>query len=198
MVARDTSKKHGSIREAAAEIFIEEGYDNASMDRIAERANASKRTVYNHFSSKEILFRAVIRKFKEDVSQFKQINYDANRSLKEQLTDYVNGQLEIGKNPKWLGLLRMLMAVILRDPELVQEAMASSKHDHESLDRWIQAAADDGRLEVKNASLAAEIFRSMTVGSFYWPVIFSQDIDMEKFEMMRDEIISTFLARYEK
>ena len=57
---RDTTQKRETIISAAIQIFIEEGFDNASMDRIAERANASKRTVYNHFPSKEELFHAAI------------------------------------------------------------------------------------------------------------------------------------------
>ena len=35
---------------------MEFGFSNVSMDAIAERAEASKRTVYNHFENKEALF----------------------------------------------------------------------------------------------------------------------------------------------
>jgi AcrR family transcriptional regulator len=35
-----TSKKRASILNAAAQAFIDEGYDNASMDRISELAGA--------------------------------------------------------------------------------------------------------------------------------------------------------------
>ena len=50
---RDTSKKRLAILDGAIRVFIENGYETSSMDRIAEAAGVSKRTVYNHFPSKE-------------------------------------------------------------------------------------------------------------------------------------------------
>ena len=63
---RDTKEKRKSILEAAIKVFIEEGFDNSSMDRIAIVANASKRTVYNHFQSKDELFRLVVEQFNQE------------------------------------------------------------------------------------------------------------------------------------
>jgi AcrR family transcriptional regulator len=45
---------------AAKEVFLELGYERASMDAVAARAETSKRSVYAHFESKENLFAAVI------------------------------------------------------------------------------------------------------------------------------------------
>ena len=78
---RDTSKKRNTILDAAIECFIELGYERTSMDYIAERACASKRTVYNHFASKELLFNAVIARFVVANEEQKQINYDPATSL---------------------------------------------------------------------------------------------------------------------
>lgn len=44
----------------AAHLFQTEGYDRTSIDAIAEAANKSKRSIYNHFDGKEDLFAAVI------------------------------------------------------------------------------------------------------------------------------------------
>ncbi len=44
---------------AAIEVFLEKGYDGASMEKIADRAQMSKGGLYHHFKSKEeILFYA--------------------------------------------------------------------------------------------------------------------------------------------
>ncbi len=44
----------------AKEVFLEMGYERASMDAVASRAETSKRSLYAHFESKEKLFLAVI------------------------------------------------------------------------------------------------------------------------------------------
>jgi AcrR family transcriptional regulator len=45
---------------AAKDVFLELGFERASMDVIADRAKTSKRTLYAHFESKEKLYLAVI------------------------------------------------------------------------------------------------------------------------------------------
>ena len=49
---RLTERKRAAIVEAAIDEFRASGYEATSMDRIAARAEVSKRTVYNHFPSK--------------------------------------------------------------------------------------------------------------------------------------------------
>lgn len=51
--------KRRAITRAALATFLANGFD-ASVDQIAAAAGASKVTVYNHFDSKEDLFRAVV------------------------------------------------------------------------------------------------------------------------------------------
>ncbi len=45
---------------AAKDVFLEAGFERASMDVIAARADTTKRTLYAHFESKEKLFLAVV------------------------------------------------------------------------------------------------------------------------------------------
>lgn len=51
-----TDEKRDAILAAATEVFREAGYERASMAMIAERAGASKTTLYGYFPSKEELF----------------------------------------------------------------------------------------------------------------------------------------------
>jgi AcrR family transcriptional regulator len=44
----------------AKDVFLEMGFERASMDTVASRAQTSKRSLYAHFESKEKLFLAVI------------------------------------------------------------------------------------------------------------------------------------------
>ena len=48
------------ILDAAAKVFLERGFEGASIDEIAEKARAGKPTIYARFSGKEALFTAVM------------------------------------------------------------------------------------------------------------------------------------------
>jgi AcrR family transcriptional regulator len=54
-------QKRGAIVEAARQAFLQNGYAQTSMDRIAETAGVSIKTVYRHFESKDDLFSAVMQ-----------------------------------------------------------------------------------------------------------------------------------------
>jgi len=51
-----TEAKRDAIIKAASEVFLESGFEGASMAEIAARVGGSKATLYGYFSSKEELF----------------------------------------------------------------------------------------------------------------------------------------------
>src|SRR3954454_15608859 len=53
-------EKRAQILSGAASVFAADGYEGASMARIAAVAGVSKGTLYNHFDSKAALFTAYI------------------------------------------------------------------------------------------------------------------------------------------
>lgn len=55
-----TESRRTVIVEAAASVFLEMGYEGASMNEVTRRTGGSKTTLYNYFSSKEALFAAVV------------------------------------------------------------------------------------------------------------------------------------------
>lgn len=54
-------RKRAAIVEAARQAFLESGYAQTSMDRIAAAAGVSIKTVYRHFENKDDLFSAVMQ-----------------------------------------------------------------------------------------------------------------------------------------
>jgi AcrR family transcriptional regulator len=62
MVKQDDRRAatRGAIIAAAFEAFGGEGYAVVSVDQIASRAGVAKGAVYHHFSSKDVLFEAVL------------------------------------------------------------------------------------------------------------------------------------------
>src|SRR5260370_18688958 len=59
-MARRGDKLSEHILWIAKDVFLEVGFERASMDVVASRAETSKRSLYSHFESKEKLFLAVI------------------------------------------------------------------------------------------------------------------------------------------
>ncbi|WP_339154012.1 TetR/AcrR family transcriptional regulator [Actinomadura luteofluorescens] len=53
------------ILAVAKDVFLETGYERASMDAVAARAGTSKRSLYAHFESKDRLFLAVMEWVRE-------------------------------------------------------------------------------------------------------------------------------------
>ena len=60
----------GVIREAAAALFLERGYQSTSMDDIAAAARVSKQTIYTHFADKQELFADLVLGNVERVDAF--------------------------------------------------------------------------------------------------------------------------------
>src|SRR3954453_14769402 len=59
-MARRGDQLRDHILWTAKDVFLEMGFERASMDLVAARAETSKRSLYAHFESKEKLYLAVI------------------------------------------------------------------------------------------------------------------------------------------
>lgn len=194
---RDTSSKRASILDAAVEAFVQEGYDVASMDRIAELAGASKRTVYNHFGSKDELLQAVLDRFLEQSEGLKAIPYQPEQDLAEQLSAFIDAKLATIENSAWYGLSRMALGLLIRDSALARTSLARYAAGDDTLEAWIEAAVADGRLAAPDAGLAAAIFWSMVSGALSWPQLIGGPLPAAQLQPIRAEIVATFLTRYQ-
>jgi AcrR family transcriptional regulator len=58
----DRDQRRELILDVAQEVFLEEGFANASMSTIAARLGGSKGTLYNYFKSKDDLFNAYVER----------------------------------------------------------------------------------------------------------------------------------------
>ena len=60
---RVKEKKKRAIKEAAFVLFSERGFNEVKIEHIIKEANVSQVTIYNHFGSKDALFRELIQEF---------------------------------------------------------------------------------------------------------------------------------------
>ena len=188
--------KRDAILAASTAAFRDEGYESTSMDRIAELAGASKRTVYNHFGSKEALFQAVVERLFDEATALNQVTWDPGRSLEEQLSDFVRAKTLLSEDKAARCLTRVVLGVYIKQPELLREVIARVAEDESVLANWLREAHRAGRLLVPNPELAALMFGKMTAGVLFWPQLLEGQMDSTTRELLTRELVETFLARY--
>ena len=190
--------KHAAIIDAAAHEFRESGFAATSMDRIAERAEVSKRTVYNHFANKDALFEAILEVLWDRAHRAAELEYDPVLSLEEQLGSLAQRKLDVLADPNYLGLARALVAEAIRSPGFLQDKWAQLAEEEAAFPRWIQAAVDDGRLEVDDPAVAADQFMVLLKGFAFWPQVVgaAPAPTADKRRTIIDSAVELFLAKY--
>jgi len=194
---RDKSKKRAAIMDGATDVFISMGYENASMDRIAETAGVSKRTVYNHFGSKENLFEVIVDDLLAQRQNLNKIKYDPDKSLNEQLISFAEAEIFLIDSPRRLELSRFLTITFLKDLNFQRKTVAKYPPAYNMLIDWLTEAKNDGRINTDNVIMAARIFYSMVVGAVTWPALFSDGINRDAAAPILNELITVYLSRYE-
>jgi AcrR family transcriptional regulator len=101
----------------AKDVFLEMGYERASMDVVAARAQTSKRSLYAHFESKEQLFLAVIEFVRDLFLDRLRTPGDYSDKPVEALTLFCARYLEVLMYGASIQMLRVTMAEIARFPE---------------------------------------------------------------------------------
>jgi len=192
---RDTSSKHTAILEGAIQVFIENGFESSSMDTIAEVAGVSKRTIYNHFSSKEILFQAILADFLKQREAIKPIKYSPDTPLGDQMKEFARAELYLIDDPIRRGLSKLFTSVFLMDIEF-GKATRSQYHPHQALILWLDSAKADGKLCYQSPELAARIYYGMVEGCLTYPALFTDGASLKTVDFLLDEIIETFLSRF--
>lgn len=191
--------KHRAILDAAVDEFRESGFVCTSMDRIAERAGVSKRTVYNHFESKNALFSAILDLLSaRKVEATQDLPYNPEAPLRDQLEALAERELELMADSRFIGLARTLVAETIRSPELVKEAWPDVKARHGGVFGWIKAAVEDGRLRVDDPELAVHQLHALVKAFAFWPQVIMHEppLEPEERERVIESAVSMFLARY--
>lgn len=169
---RLTDRKRAAILEAGAEEFQSQGYLCTSMDRVAARAGVSKRTVYNHFASKEALFRAIAAHVWRQAIEATDIAYDPAAPLAAQLIEIGATKLRLLRCPDYLSMMRAVMGECLRTPERAKEVFGGIWSDEDSLAKWMKQAMQDGRLAQVDPHSAAEQFWGLVKYPVFLPMLF--------------------------
>ena len=123
------------ILDAAGKVFLERGFEGASVDEIADVARAGKPTIYARFPNKEALFAAVAaRKVREITSSFEGIA-PRGATIEERLASIGMAILRKVLVPKTVGLIRAAAAEARRFPDVAASVSRMAR------ERGIEAVA---------------------------------------------------------
>jgi TetR/AcrR family transcriptional regulator of autoinduction and epiphytic fitness len=195
---RLTDRKRAAIVAAAIEEFLASGYDVASMDRIAARASVSKRTVYNHFPSKEALFAAILHQLWDASQTGDAPAYRTDQPLRAQLLDLLGRKLRLLNGESFLALARVAIAAGIHSPERARDMVGRLGDREEDLTVWIRAAAADGRLKTDDPLFAALQLQALVKAFAFWPQVTMGQATLGEQEQKQvaESAADMFLARY--
>lgn len=190
--------KREAIRDAAKRAFLEFGVQGTSMDKLAEMAEVSKRTVYNHFASKEELVLHMLSELWTQTMVDVNVAYSEDQALQDQLLKLVEAEIELVSGEEFLGLSRAAAQYYMFQPEKLQEAMAEFPNDATALHRWLKAAMDDGRLRSADVDVAFEQLHSLVKGMCYYPQLlgFKSGMPDDEKRRLAEDSVAMFLDHY--
>lgn len=158
----DLEKLNENILAAAAQLFLENGFDATSMDAIAEKARISKRTLYARHADKSALFNAVLYDLLDRLlAPVERIRYEPG-DLASILTAIGRDMISSVVQPEFLAVYRVVTFEAHRRPEF-------GRWIHETRRRpAVQTIANllqnhRNELRIDDFEAAAEQFMSLTV-----------------------------------
>lgn len=144
------------LLDAAATVFAQRGYTDASVEQIAAEAGYSTGALYSNFGSKEELFLALAdREVARRVAEIRAVG-DAAREGGD--TAQAARQLErlLGSNPDWPLLLNEFRADGVRDAELSEQLRIRRAAVHDALVELLERLAAQRGVQLRHpASMLA-------------------------------------------
>jgi AcrR family transcriptional regulator len=198
-VGDDDSTKRRQILAGASKVFMDLGFDGASMGEIARAAGVSKGTLYVYFADKNRLFEAIVERevFEQRKLEF---DFDPERDVATTLGEFGQAYIELLCRPGGGSAIRTVMAIAERMPEV------GRRFYEQVLDKTInrlaayleaRVAAKD--LAIDDCQLAASQYMMMCQASLFLPFVFqaAPPPSPERVALVVESARRMFLAAYQ-
>jgi len=171
---RPLSPKESQIIEAARRLFLEHGYEETSMDAIAAEAGVSKRTVYSHFRSKEMLFVEIMEAMCQHFGLTPQETIDPDSPPERYLCASAKFVLAKVMDPRMQSVMRTIAGEAAIFPEMGQRFWALGPGNMTAkITDYLRAQDAAGVLSVPDPRLSAGMFQGMVAGPTFLPMLFT-------------------------
>lgn len=194
-----SERKRVAIIDAALEEFREKGFRATSMDALSARAGVSKRTVYNHFESKEVLFKEIAHQLLQQSAEVLCLSYIATQPLQQQLKRFADNELQLLQSERFMDVAKIMVAECIHSPALAAEAFMQANQQEQGLNRWIEEAIADGKLKTVDSDYAAAQFMSLIKAHAFWPQLLmgASFPNATLCEKVATDSVAMFLSYYE-
>jgi AcrR family transcriptional regulator len=199
LVADEDSSKRRQILDGARKLFLDLGFDGASMGEIARAAGVSKGTLYVYFADKNRLFEAIVE---EEVLDQQKVafNFDPDRDVAITLREFGLAYIQLLCRPGGGSAIRTVMAIAERMPEVGSRFYSNVvAHTIARLAAYLQARVSAGDLEIEDCKLAAAQFMMACQASLFLPFVFqaSPAPSAEQIAEVVESAVRMFLAAYQ-
>ena len=162
------SPKRQLVLDAAADLFMAQGYGAVSMDAIARAAGVSKATLYAYFSSKDQLFATIIGEAcRQNMSVTAMLPGD-EVDVRVALTSLADRTLRFLLDARPLAIHRVVISESLRFPELGRAFYDNGPGAFRRVfGDWLAEQTAAGRMAVADPPLAADQFIGLLRGGLY-------------------------------
>lgn len=192
--------KREQILRGAEAIFLEHGYEGASMSQIAARAKVSKGTLYNHFENKAALFGAMI----EEMSRCKLARLFERAEIsecgcEEAFTQIAEGFIRAMLRPASTRLYRIIVSEAPHFPDLADTFWRYGfGRTLSTATKCITEWCDRGDLVVDDPTFAAEQFMALCQTRLIHRTRFEMPVDTsdEQIRMVARRIGHAFVKIY--
>jgi len=193
-----SEQKKLQILKASELLFYTQGVAHTSMDQVAKAAEVSKRTVYNHFESKEVLLLAIMQDMLGSLEQGPIIVFDKTKGLSEQLVVIAQHEVGLLTSERFLRLAKIAFMQMLQDPQFAQSVNASDIGCQRYFSDFLNQAIENKALEIENIELATKQFIYQLKSLIFYPKLygFAQITDLEVEDIIK-ETVKMWLARYQ-
>jgi TetR/AcrR family transcriptional regulator of autoinduction and epiphytic fitness len=194
-----SDRKREAILKAASDTFRKDGFYATTMDTIAERAGVSKRTVYNHFPSKDVLFDVVTDAMWSQLVAPDETPPEEATRIDARLRGFIHHRLGALLDPELIGLFRVVLGEQVRSPELARAYMGPrEKLALLGLRELLAEETTRGRLHIEQLELASTQMWGLVLGPLFWPLVLGLRTPPDETErqIVVEEAVTLFLARY--
>ena len=154
----DAQSLTNRIVDVATHLFLSDGFEATSLEKIAKEAGVSKRTLYSRFDSKSELFKAVVARYTtRNAAAIVPLQHPSATNV-ERLTHICIETLGFCLNASVIALERVMMAEVERFPELALVVNDyATAHLKEPLRQVLQDGMASGEIIVADVNEIADL-----------------------------------------